>query len=123
MLEFDPKLARLDLVPSILTKLTETSSREAKLCHRYFVDMDNALAEIARVLRHRRHCVLVVCPSHIRKIDIPTHEMLIEIGRHHKLKIVEKHVRTINERRRVMPYMSAFGKRMSTEYVLVFRKD
>jgi DNA modification methylase len=121
-LQIDPRLAQLSQTPTILTELAANCMRQAKLCHRYFVDMDRALSEIARVLKDKRHAVIVVCPSHIRKTAIPTQDVLVELGQTHNLHLTEKHVRTINERRRVMPYMSAFGTRMSTEYVLVFQK-
>lgn len=116
------KFTRLRQTPSVLKTLAETSVREAKLCHRYFADMDLALGEMARILRYGRYAVIVVCPSHIRKIAIPTHEVLTEIAETYGLRLIDKFIRTINERRRVMPYISSFGNRMSTEYVLIFQK-
>jgi len=42
----------------------------------------------------------------------------------HGLKLKGKHTRTINLGKRILPYMQeAFGKRMDTEYVLIFQKN
>jgi hypothetical protein len=84
--------------------------------------MDRALGEIARTLKDRRHAVIVVCPSHIRKVEVPTQEALVELGRGHGLRLKKEYTRTINERRRILPYLrESFGKRMDTEYVLIFQ--
>lgn len=97
--------------------------RQAKLIQRYFVDMSQVLTEMQRVLKECHYAVIVVCPSHIRKIEVPTHQVFVEMGQGVGLKLKEQHTRTIDERRRILPYMQqAFGKRMSTEYVLVFQK-
>jgi hypothetical protein len=121
-LVIDNRLSQLDKTCAIITELNETSVRQAKLCHRYFVDMHAVLGEIARVLKDQRHAVIVVCPSHIRRVSVPTNEVFLEMGRSLGLRLKKQHVRTISERRRVMPYMSAFGTRMSTEYVLILQK-
>ena len=119
----DQRLAAFDTVQSVVTKLTSNSIRQAKLLQRYFIDMYEALGEMGRVLKTGRSAIIVVCPSHIRKVEVPTHEVLIEMARLTNLKLKSKHIRTINERLRILPYMKeAFGKRMSTEYVLVFKK-
>lgn len=120
----DEQLAKLNLAQSVITQLATQSASQAKLTQRYFVDMQQVLHQMARILKARRHAIIVVCPSHIRKVEVPTHEVLIEIGREHGLKLKKKYIRTINERRRILPYLQeAFGKRMDTEYVLVFQKS
>ncbi len=121
-LVMDQRLASLKQASTILRELDKTSGRQAKLCHRYFVDMQAVLGEIARVLKPERHAVIVVCPSHIRRVAVPTHKVFVEMARPLGLQLARQHIRTISERRRVMPYMSAFGSRMRTEYVLIFQK-
>jgi DNA modification methylase len=119
----DERLGEFDLAQAVLLQLSERSGRHAKLIHRYFVDMYQVLSETARVLRNGQHAIVVVCPSHIRKIEIPTHEVFIEMAPAVGLRLKKKHTRTINKRQRVLPYMpKAFGKRMSTEFVLIFQK-
>jgi DNA modification methylase len=119
----DERLKDFAVASSVVSRLVKQSQRQAKLTQRYFVDMGRVLAEMARVLRENGHAILVVCPSHIRKIEVPTHRVFAEIGRSLGLKLVKQHTRTISERRRLLPYLrQAFGKRMDTEYVLVFQK-
>lgn len=117
------KLINFDLAESILCQLNQQSSRHAKLIQRYFIDMYQVLSEMGRVLKKQKHAIIVVCPSHIRKVEVPTHKVFAEMGRFVGLKLKKEYTRTINERRRLLPYMKqAFGNRMSTEYVLIFQK-
>jgi hypothetical protein len=121
--QLDPRLSDNATASSVITRLAARSQSQAKRAQRYFSDMDQALGEIARVLKHRRHAIIVVCPSHIRKIVVPTQEVLVELGRGHDLRLKKSYTRTINERRRILPYLKeSFGKRMDTEYVLIFQK-
>ena len=119
----DKQLNRLDLTQSVVMQLAEESVKHAKHVQRYFVDMYKVFDKIERVLKQSRHAIIVVCPSHIRKIEVPTHQVLAEIGRVHGLKLKNSYSRSINLGKRILPYMQeAFGKRMDTEYVLVFQK-
>lgn len=120
----DNQIARYDLASSVVEEMVKQSPRQAKLIQRYFCDMNQTLSEMARVLKDGRHAVIVVCPSHIRKMQIPTHNVLVEMGQANGLRLKYQHVRTINERRRLLPYMrESFGQRMSTEYVLILQKQ
>src|SRR5262245_47009029 len=83
--QLDPQLARNPTASSVVTRLAARSPLQAKRTQQYFSDMDQALDEIARVLKHKRHAIIVVCPSHIRKIVVPTQEVLVELGRAHDL--------------------------------------
>jgi len=108
---------------AVTTKLNRRSPRHARLIQRYWRDMDQVLQEIHRVLKDKKHAILIVCPSHIRRVQVPTHEVLAEMGRAHGLALKRRHTRTIYRHRRMLPYLqNAFGKRMSTEYILIFQK-
>lgn len=102
--------------------------KRAWIVHRYFRDMERVLAECARVVRPGGRIVLVVCPSNIRRVPVPTHELFVELARRlpmrppRRLEVEALHQRTLHDRRRVMPYLeAAFGVRMRTEYVLILR--
>lgn len=119
----DGRIEPFNLARSVVQSLAEHSTRQANLTQRYFADMSQVLSETARVLKPGRHAIIVVCPSHIRKVQVPTHEVLVEMGQANALHFKQRHTRTIDERRRLLPYMQeAFGQRMSTEYVLIFQK-
>ena len=121
--EMDSRIAQFGKACSVVQQLAGQSVRQAKLTQRYFVDMNQALSEMVRVLKGNRHAVIVVCPSHIRKVQIPTHQVLVEMGQASGFRLKREYTRTINERRRLLPYMQgAFGQRMNTEYVLIFQK-
>ena len=98
--------------------------RRSWVVHRYFRDMAGVLRECRRVVRPGGRVVLVICPSNIRKVSIPTHMLLAETARSMAgLEVEDVLGRTIHERRRVMPYLeAAFGARMQQEYVVVLRR-
>lgn len=120
----DIKLSNFKTLGKVLSSIKETSAKHAKLTERYFVDMYHVLSEINRVLKYRKHAIIVVCPSHIRKIEVPTHKILMEIGKSVGLRRKQCYTRTIDAGRRLLPFAKeSFGNRMSTEYVLVFQKS
>jgi SAM-dependent methyltransferase len=101
--------------------------RRAWVVHKYFREMRRVLAECARVTRPDGYVVLVVCPSNVRRVPIPTHRLLTEVAGaapdDRRLQLVDCRERTIHDHRRVMPYLeAAFGQRMRTEYVMVLRR-
>lgn len=108
-----------------LVRALRRDPKRAWIVHKYFRDMREVLAECARVVRPTGRIVLVVCPSNIRRIRIPTHELFAEMAESlacRSIRVEELHRRTIHDRRRVMPYLeAAFGRRMRTEYVLVLK--
>jgi len=116
-----------ELVPparKVIRQLQKVDHRKAHLIERYFHDMTSAISEMARVLHPDKYAVIVVCPSHIRKVEVPTHKVFTEIAFLSNMKLVAEHIRTIDSAKRVLPHVrGAFGNRMSTEYVLVFQKD
>jgi hypothetical protein len=119
----DDCLGRLELAPLILENIARHSSAHAKRIHRYFVDMYKVFGEIARILKEGRHAIIVVCPSHIRRVEVPTQRVFAEIGHLYGLRLKYSHARTIYLGKRILPYMQeAFGRRMDTEYVLIFQK-
>lgn len=120
-----------DLGNSEIDEVVDGLSDEPKrawIVHRYFREMAQVLDECARVLRPGGHMVLVVCPSNVRRVAIPTHRFLVQLATEsaspeRRLELIECRARTIHDHRRVMPYLeAAFGQRMRTEYVLVLRR-
>ena len=116
-------------VDSITDRVSETDPVRGRLVARYFTDMQRVLGEIGRILEPGGHAVLVVCPSHIRRIPIAWHEAFSSLGGHlpadQRLSQVALIPRTLDDHRRIMPFMNAgeqLAGRMRTEYVLVLQK-
>lgn len=118
--EFASPMARL--------AVAEVAARDpvrAGVLARYFADMRRALGECGRILAPGGYAVLVVCPSRIRGVDVPTHRALAELATEgpYPLALMDELERTLDDSRRIMPYLqSGFGQRMRTEYVLVLRR-
>jgi SAM-dependent methyltransferase len=115
------------LVRDLVAEVAARDPRRGRILARYFADMQRVLAEAARILRPGGRLVLVVCPSHIRKVEVPTHLAFVEMGQAldppgPRLTREAVWERTLDDRRRLLPYMQdAFGRRMRTEYVVVLR--
>lgn len=118
------KISNFPLTKQTLLKLGESDIRQANLIQRYFVDMQLVFGEISRVLKNGSIAIIVVCPSHIRKVEIQTHKLFTELAKKSGLKLIEERTRTIDGNKRILPYMQeSFGNRMSTEYVLIYQKE
>lgn len=120
---------RASVLHGVIKQVEASDRKRGRVIRHYFHDMWTVLGEIARVLRPGRRAMLVVCPSHIRHIDVPTHRAFLELARAvpdingQRLTVDGLVERQISERRRVMPYLQdRFGPRMEKEYIVVLRK-
>ena len=102
--EIASKFSQCPLTRAIIERLQKSSPRHAKLTQRYFLDMWKVISEVSRVLKRDRYALIVVCPSHIRKVRVQTHRSIIEIGANEGLRLKRQFTRRINERRRLLPY-------------------
>jgi SAM-dependent methyltransferase len=120
----DPPALDIHDVDKLVAQLVAKDRERSWIVYRYFRDMAQVLDEAARVVRPNGHVVLVVCPSNIRNVSIPTDELFKRLAERGGQLELESHVsRIINDRRRLMPYLEAsFGKRMRSEYVLVWKR-
>jgi DNA modification methylase len=119
----DKSLTKFPEAGAVISQIAKADVRKGRLIQRYFKDMYQTLGEMSRVLKNDCYAIIVVCPSHIRKVEVPTHQIFAQMGSSVGLELIQEHTRTINARRRVLPYVrKSFGNRMSTEYVLIFKK-
>ncbi len=122
-------LPDIPLVLQLVHQISEVDQQKGNIVGKYFADMWTVFHEMGRVLKPDHHLVLVVCPSHIRKVEVPTHRAFermterITLDKGYRLTQIACVERVIDDRRRLLPYMqAAFGKRMRTEYVMIYKK-
>ena len=120
-----PPSTGITAVDEIVTAVTATDRAKGWVVYRYFRDMRRVIAEARRVVAPGGHVALVVCPSNVRRVSIPTDELFVDLADDlGGLEVVVHQSRVIHDHRRLMPYLAdAFGDRMRTEYVIVWRRD
>jgi hypothetical protein len=113
-------LGRLD---DVLGRLADADPRRAGVARRYFDDMAAAIGEMGRVLRPGRAAVIVVCPSLIAGVAVPTEALLADLAEATgRLAHEDTFERTLDDSKRQLPLMRGrFGMGMRTEYVVVLR--
>jgi site-specific DNA-adenine methylase len=93
----------------------------------YFYDMDTCMQRIVKALRKgRSHVVFVIGSRTMRRVRIPTNQILVEIAEKHGLQ----HVRTIHRRipTKRLPWRNApenipgmKGETISSEHIIIWR--
>ena len=111
-------------VDKVVSSVADADPARGWIVYRYFRDMGAVLREARRIVKPGGHVALVVCPSNVRRVAIPTDRLFIDLATNlGGLKLVVDQSRVIHDRRRVMPYLAtAFGERMRTEYVIVWQR-
>ena len=113
-------------VQTVVGELAIKDVAKARVLHRYFTDMSASINEMARVLRPGAAAVIVVGPSTIRGITIPTHQCLAGLAAHAELDVIGVAPRSLDRDRRMMPARngstattgSGIERRMHTEYII-----
>ena len=123
---FNPLPAKVE---AVVERVAEADATKSRVLRRYFADMSAAISEMQRVLRTGSAAVIVVGPSTMRGILVPTHECLADLARHAGLDVVGVVPRSLNRDRRMMPARNTgsnaanadatgIERRMHTEYVI-----
>lgn len=117
-------------VEAVVENVAEADAAKSRVLRRYFADMSAAISEMQRVLRPGSAAVIVVGPSTMRGILVPTHECLADLATQAGLDVVGVAPRNLDRDRRMMPARNAGGssvanadatgieRRMHTEYVI-----
>jgi DNA modification methylase len=71
----------------ILSKIYKRDKKRAFVVLKFFEDMEKNFNEVNRLLKDRAHYVVVVGDSKIKGIDVPTHEILIDIAKKSGFKL------------------------------------
>ena len=114
-------------VQAVVDAVSERDASKARVLNRYFHDMAAAICEMARVLRRGAAVVIVVGPSVMRDVLVPTHQCLADIATAAGLDVVGVAPRNLDRDRRMMPARNGsrsalestgIERRMHTEYVI-----
>ena len=113
-------------VQSVVTELATKDAAKSRVLNRYFGDMTAAIGEMARVVRPSGVVIIVVGPSTMRGILVPTHQCLADIVASAGLDVVAVAPRDLDRNRRMMPARhgsqaetaSGIELRQYTEYVI-----
>ena len=113
-------------VQAVVDQLAVEDAPKSRVLRRYFADMSAAIGEMARVLRPGAAAIIVVGPSVMRGILIPTHQCLADIAASAGLDVVGVAPRNLDRDRRMMPARrggqaetaSGIELRQYTEYVI-----
>lgn len=125
-------LFEIPIVDKIIQDLAEQDTKRAGVTHRYFDNINRVLAEICRVLVPERLAGIVVAPSNIKGIYVPTHQMIAEIGsktmivsgeKRYSFEVEDIYQRAIDDSKRQLPYIRGeFGPGMRDEFVIMLKK-
>jgi DNA modification methylase len=66
---------------TILKRIEKQDKKRAFVVFKFFEDMEKNIKEVHRLLKKKGHYVIVVGDSRIRGINVPTHEILIDIAK------------------------------------------
>ena len=123
----DPLPAKVE---AVIERVGEADATKSRVLRRYFADMSASISEMQRVLRPGSAAVIVVGPSTMRGILVPTHECLANLATQAGLDVVAVAPRNLDRDRRMMPARNAgrtgsgnsdttgIERRMHTEYVI-----
>ena len=114
----------------VVDRLAVRDAPKARILGRYCGEMAAAIGEMRRTLRSGGAAIIVVGPSVMRGILIPTHDCLAEIAGGAGLDVVAVAPRNLDRDRRMMPARNGVGAgggagagagiegRMHTEYII-----
>ena len=114
-------------VQAVVNSVGEKDATKARVLSRYFHDMTAAIGEMTRVLHPGAPAIIVVGPSVMRNVLVPTHQCLADIAADVGLDVVGVAPRNLDRDRRMMPVRNGsrnalestgIERRMHTEYVI-----
>ena len=117
-------------VRAVVDSVSVPDAGKARVLLRYFTDMSASIKEMRRALRPGSAAVIVVGPSIMRGILVPTHQCLADLATQAGFEVVQVAPRNLDRDRRMMPARNAgqsamdsaaatgIERRMHTEYVI-----
>lgn len=114
-------LTTLKKLNRLLKKLAKIDRQRAYIAYKYFLDIDQVLSEIYRVLRAHGHFVLVIGNNRFYGIGFPSSQILIDMAKAQLFELESAYVDTIRSRG-LMTKRNKTADMISCEWVLVLRK-
>ncbi len=113
-------------VQAVVERLSVADAAKSRVLRRYFADMSAAIGEMARTLRPGAAAAIVIGPSTMRGVEIPTHQCLADLASRAGLDVVAVTLRKLDRDRRMMPARNGgragaadgIERRMHTEYII-----
>jgi len=122
-----------ELFPSevrrVVCAVEARDQKKARVLTKYFSEMDRAITQMQRVLEPGRACLIVVGPSTMRSVPVPTHKCLAALAEKRGFELVDLVQRKLDRNRRMMPagfrrnHNSQIESRMHEEYVIALVKS
>jgi len=106
----------------ILSKIYEKDKKRAFVVYKFFNDMEKNFIEVKRLLRKNSHYIVVIGDSNIRGINVPTHEILVDIAKLNGFKLENVFSYIIKNRYLRIP-RSGRGGLIKKDWVIDLVKD
>jgi len=111
----------IDKLDKIITEISEKDKKKAYIVWKFFEDMGKNFSEVHRLLKKDGHYILVIGSSKIRGIDVPTHELFVDIAEKKGYKLENLFSYVIRNRYIRIP-RSGQGGFVDRDWVLDFKK-
>ncbi len=71
----------LDKLDILISKIYKVDKKRAYVVYQFFIDMEENIKQIYKLLKTNSHYIIVVGDSNIRSIDVDTHNILMDIAK------------------------------------------
>jgi len=109
-------------IGKIVQAIFEEKPSRASVVSKYFIDLDQAIKEVYRVLKVEKFFVLVIGNNKVRKLRFPSHDIAIKIAEKYGFSLVLSLADEIKSRG-LMTKRNKTSGLIESEWILVFRKD
>jgi DNA modification methylase len=107
--------SRLD---ELLERIYAIDPKRSFVVYKYFIEMRENFLEVKRVLKPNGYYIVAVADNVIRKIKVPTHEILMDIAQEVGYSIEEHYASALIMR----PHDMRQTEKMEVDWVMAFRK-
>ena len=103
----------------ILEDIYLVDKKRSYVVYKYFTDMKKNFLEINRVLVSRGYYVMTVSDNIIRKVRVPTHEILMDVAREAGFQVIDYYGSSLMMR----PHNMRQTEKMGVDWIMAFQKE